>query len=32
MSNKNDRLYDYINLDRKTAQKLFSEYDSKGKL
>jgi len=28
MGNKNVRLYDYISIDQKTVQKIFSEYDS----
>lgn len=32
MSNKNVRLYDYINIDEKTAQKLFSQYDTKAEV
>jgi len=32
VTNKNVRLYDYINIDKKTAQKLFSEYDKKAEV
>ncbi len=29
MSNKDNRLYDYIHIDKETSQKLFSQYDNR---